>query len=85
VTTTDPFPEIHNRVELDAVPAREWVECVSCVEHHSLTDGTDATVWGETHMVTLPHHNRFRVVRQSNFRIVPSGVAPSGFVGVPTE
>lgn len=80
----DPFPKVQTRIELDAVPSREWVECVSCIDNSDLSDGTDPSIWAELHMQTLPHHNRFRTVRQSNFRIAPSGVSPSGFVGVPT-
>ena len=80
MTTANPFPVIRNRVELDAAPARSWVECVSCVDSSDLSDGTDPSIWAELHMETLPHHYRFRVVRQSNFRVVPSGVAPAGTV-----
>lgn len=68
----DPFPEVHTGIELDEAPASSWVECVQCVDHKFLNDGTDPTIWAEQHTELLPDHNRFRTVTQANFRVEPS-------------
>jgi hypothetical protein len=75
MTQTDPFPEVRTRVELGAAPAREWIECAGCLEHESVGDPRDQMFWAERHAKAHPGHNRFRTVRQSNFRIAPTGFA----------
>lgn len=79
--TVNPFPEIKNRMELDSIPSRGWIECVNCIESQDVTDGRDPDEWALEHSALYPSHQRYRIVSQVNFRVVPSGVAPSGFVG----
>lgn len=75
MTQADPFPEVRTRVELGAAPAREWIECAGCLENESVGDPRDQMLWAERHAKEHPSHDRFRAVRQSNFRIAPSGFA----------
>lgn len=70
--TVDPFPMVRSDVELGAVPAREWVECAGCMEHEPLGNGSEASVWAELHAKERGH-DRFRTVRQANFRVIPGG------------
>lgn len=71
---TDPFPEVRTSVDLKATPESRGVECVLCVEHKFLDNGTDPTLWAEMHVEQRPGHTRFRTVTQSNFRVSPSGL-----------
>lgn len=73
--TADPFPVAGIRSEFDAALSRDWVECVSCVEFKSLSDDSDPLEWPGEHAEIYPSHDRYRVVRQTNFRVVPSSTA----------
>lgn len=73
--TADPFPVAGIRSELDAVPSKSWVECVNCVEFKSLSDDSDPREWPAEHAETYPSHDRYRVVRQTNFRVLPTSTA----------
>jgi hypothetical protein len=77
VTGIDPFPEVRTRVELGALPPREWIECAGCLEHESVGDPIDQMLWAGQHAKEHPAHDRFRTVRQSAFRIAPAGFAVS--------
>ncbi|MCX5420348.1 hypothetical protein [Streptomyces sp. NBC_00078] len=68
----DPFPEVRSGVELDEAPESRWDECVHCIDHKSLNDGTDPTLWAELHAEQRPGHVRFRTVVQANFSVAPS-------------
>lgn len=72
--TGHPFPEIQTRVELDAAPAARFVECVHCIDHKLLTDESDPLEWADEHASKRPEHVRYRVVSQTNFRVVPTAV-----------
>lgn len=73
--TADPFPVAGIRSVLDAAPSSSWVECVSCVEFKSLSDDSDPLEWPDEHAETYPGHDRYRVVRQTNFSVVPTSTA----------
>lgn len=67
------YPEVHTRLELDKLPFRRWVECASCVEFTDIDHTDEAEEWTKNHHRQNPAHDRFRVVRQTGWRIAPSG------------
>ena len=69
------YPELRTRLELDKLPFRRWVECASCVEFTDIEHTDEAEEWSKAHARKNPAHNRFRVVRQTGWRIVPPGRA----------
>jgi hypothetical protein len=77
------YPPLTDRITVDDLPARRWVECASCIEIFRLKG-----LQGEAEQWTREHHKRtsherFRIVRQTNWRIVPTSEDPDG--GYPTE
>ncbi|MFF3140837.1 hypothetical protein ACFVRU_03635 [Streptomyces sp. NPDC057927] len=69
---TDPFPEVHARLEIDSLPSRRWIECVACVEHKALDDGSNGEEFAREHLAERPWHTRYRIVSQVGFRFVPT-------------
>jgi hypothetical protein len=66
---TDPFPAIDSLHDIDNLPAREWVECVSCVESQRGSGTLAPDTWALEHLKANPGHDRFRTVSQKNFRV----------------
>lgn len=78
------YPVIGERLKVDDLPARKWVECASCIEIHRLDERSDeAEAWARKHHALHPSHERFRIVRQTTWRIVPTSEEPEG--GYPLE
>ncbi|MEU0813077.1 hypothetical protein [Streptomyces mirabilis] len=67
------YPEVRTRLELDKLPFRRWVECASCVEFKDIDHTDEAEEWAKDHNRQNRAHDRFRVVRQTGWRIAPGG------------
>ncbi|WP_449657547.1 DUF7848 domain-containing protein [Streptomyces gibsoniae] len=73
------YPEVRSRLILDELPFRRWVECASCIESQDIERVSEADTWSKDHNRKNPTHDRFRVVRQTGWRLVPKrGDGPSG-------
>ncbi|MFF1625629.1 hypothetical protein [Streptomyces sp. NPDC058272] len=66
------YPEVSTRATIDDLPVRRWVECAGCIEWQDIEHTTEAEVWTEEHLRRNPSHDRFRVVRQTGWRLVPT-------------
>lgn len=53
------------------LPAQSWIECASCIGNRVLDDSYDPVEWARGHTKSFPTHDRFRILNQSNFRLVP--------------
>ncbi|WP_432019880.1 hypothetical protein [Streptomyces sp. 1222.5] len=63
------LPEVGDeRIVVDDLPARRWVECVSCPEGEYIDDTKEAEAWSRAHFAQNPAHDRYRVVRQTGWR-----------------
>ncbi|MFJ9821396.1 hypothetical protein ACIRU3_40330 [Streptomyces sp. NPDC101151] len=68
------------RLVVDDLPARRWVECASCVEGLDIEHVSEAEAWARKHHAKNLAHDRFRVVRQTGWRFTPrlaDGLAPT--------
>ncbi|MFE2266275.1 DUF7848 domain-containing protein [Streptomyces griseosporeus] len=64
------YPEIDSiRASVDDLPVRRWVECASCIESQDIESTGDADMWAKAHFRNNPHHDRFRIVRQTGWRM----------------
>ncbi|MFJ8599975.1 hypothetical protein ACIREM_14850 [Streptomyces shenzhenensis] len=78
VVRTAAYPALTSRITLDDLPVRRWVECASCIESQDIEHTTEAEAWAEEHHDAHPGHSRFRIVRQTGWRIDPSAEAICG-------
>ncbi|MFJ8146203.1 hypothetical protein ACIQ6R_14150 [Streptomyces sp. NPDC096048] len=65
------YPEVRDRIIVDDLPARRWVECASCIESQDIRESYEAEEWARKHHTDNPRHDRFRVVRQTGWKFVP--------------
>jgi hypothetical protein len=66
------YPEVSStRIAADDLPYRRWVECASCIESQDIEHTNEAAEWSKDHLNKNPMHDRFRIVRQTGWRIVP--------------
>ncbi|MET8960951.1 hypothetical protein ABZX69_15925 [Streptomyces sp. NPDC004074] len=78
-TKTYAYPEVpRTRISVDDLPSRRWVECASCIESQDIEHTSDAEEWVALHLKKNPKHDRYRIVRQTGWRIVdpPADAAP---------
>ncbi len=62
------YPEVRERLALDDLPVRRWVECASCIEAQDIDESHEAEAWARKHYKDNPMHDRFRVVRQTGWK-----------------
>ncbi|MGW2552897.1 DUF7848 domain-containing protein [Streptomyces sp. NPDC001635] len=70
------YPEVRTDLDLDNLPSHRWVECASCVASKGIEHVGEAHAWAKEHHRRNPQHDRFRVVRQKGWRIVPPTDTP---------
>ncbi|MEU1200182.1 hypothetical protein ABZ446_28710 [Streptomyces sp. NPDC005813] len=62
------------RIALDnaELTPRRWVECASCIEWGIVDEELfEAQQWALEHHGKNPGHDRFRIVRQTGWRLMP--------------
>lgn len=69
------YPEVSTRATIDDLPTRRWVECASCIDWQDIEHTSEAEVWTEEHLRRNPSHDRFRILRQTGWRLVPKSDA----------
>ncbi|MFE9496306.1 hypothetical protein [Streptomyces collinus] len=66
------YPEVGDeRIALDDLPVRRWVECASCIEGQDIDHVSEAEEWSREHHAKNLAHDRYRVVRQTGWRFKP--------------
>ncbi|GGN94358.1 hypothetical protein GCM10011579_093760 [Streptomyces albiflavescens] len=64
------YPAVSTRATLDDLPVRRWVECASCIEWQDIKDTDGASAWANVHIRRNPTHDRYRLLRQTGWRLV---------------
>ncbi|WP_086768749.1 hypothetical protein [Streptomyces bobili] len=67
-----PGVSARDRLIVDNLPFRRWVECASCIDAKDVGSAQEAEQWAKDHHRTNSAHDRFRVVRQTGWKFVPT-------------
>ncbi|MFF4018062.1 hypothetical protein [Streptomyces sp. NPDC001843] len=66
-----PEVEVGDRLVVDNLPFRRWVECASCIDFVGIDPISEAQTWAREHFKPNPRHDRYRVVRRTGWRFLP--------------